>query len=136
MKNSSIDNTKDYFQWTFDPFFPTYTGTFLPQIHFHKTSRFTEKDKKFATKINLKEHDEIFNDIPNSLDVGRYHSWIVKSPLPDDLIITSVDHNNQIMSLKHIKYPIRGVQFHPESVLTPYGKAIIKNWLETLWKKF
>ena len=84
------------------------------------------------TKINLKEHDEIFNDIPNSLDVGRYNSWIVKSPLPDDLIITSVDHNNQIMSLKHIKYPIRGVQFHPESVLTPYGKAIIKNWVETL----
>ena len=85
-----------------------------------------------ATKINLKEHDEIFKDIPNSLDVGRYHSWIVKSPLPDDLITTSVDHNDQIMSLKHIKYPIRGVQFHPESVLTPHGKAIIKNWVETL----
>ena len=50
----------------------------------------------------------------------------------DDLITTSVDHNDQIMSLKHIKYPIRGVQFHPESVLTPYGKAIIKNWVETL----
>ena len=75
-----------------------------------------------------------FEEYPvhNSFDVGRYHSWIVKSPLPEDLVVTSVDHNNQIMSLKHIKYPIRGVQFHPESVLTPYGKAIIKNWVETL----
>ena len=85
-----------------------------------------------STEIQVISDDQLFKKIPMKFKVGRYHSWIVKSPLPNDLIVTSVDHNNQIMSLKHIKYPIRGVQFHPESVLTPYGKAIIKNWVETL----
>tara|TARA_B100000575_G_scaffold282005_1_gene273195 strand:- start:7585 stop:8151 length:567 start_codon:yes stop_codon:yes gene_type:complete len=85
-----------------------------------------------ATKINFEKNDKIFDNIPKSIEVGRYHSWIVKKPLPKDLIVTSVDENNQVMSLKHIKYPVRGVQFHPESILTPYGKTIIKNWIETL----
>ena len=85
-----------------------------------------------ATKIDLKEHDDIFKGIPKSLDVGRYHSWIVKKPLPKGLVVTSEDENNQVMSLKHSKYPVRGVQFHPESVLTPHGKTIIKNWVDTL----
>ena len=78
------------------------------------------------------KNDEIFDNIPELIEVGRYHSWIVKEPLPEDLIITSVDENNQVMSLKHKKYPIRGVQFHPESILTPYGKTIMKNWIETI----
>tara|TARA_B100001057_G_scaffold501227_1_gene622203 strand:+ start:5316 stop:5882 length:567 start_codon:yes stop_codon:yes gene_type:complete len=85
-----------------------------------------------ATKINCLKNDEIFDNIPELIEVGRYHSWIVKEPLPEDLIITSVDENNQVMSLKHKKYPIRGVQFHPESILTPYGKTIMKNWIETI----
>ncbi len=85
-----------------------------------------------ATKIDLKEHDDIFNGIPKSLDVGRYHSWIVKKPLPKGLVVTSEDENNQVMSLRHSKYSVRGVQFHPESVLTPHGKTIIKNWVDTL----
>tara|TARA_B100000886_G_C20281212_1_gene431256 strand:- start:196 stop:762 length:567 start_codon:yes stop_codon:yes gene_type:complete len=85
-----------------------------------------------ATKINRKVHDEIFDDIPSSIEVGRYHSWIVKKPLPNELIITSEDEKDQVMSIKHIKYSVRGVQFHPESVLTPYGKQIIKNWVKTL----
>jgi len=89
-----------------------------------------------ATKIDLKEHDDIYNGIPKSLDVGRYHSWIVKKPLPKGLVVTSEDENNQVMSLRHSRYPVRGVQFHPESVLTPHGKTIIKNWVDTLWKRF
>ncbi|MFL2633774.1 MAG: anthranilate synthase component II [Candidatus Marisimplicoccus sp.] len=85
-----------------------------------------------ATKINCKKNDEIFNNIPESIEVGRYHSWIVKKPLPEELLITSEDENNQVMSLRHINYAVRGVQFHPESILTPYGKTIIKNWTKTL----
>ncbi len=85
-----------------------------------------------ATKIYCKVSDEIFNNIPKTIEVGRYHSWIVKKPLPEELIVTSEDENNQVMSLRHSKYPIRGVQFHPESILTPNGKTMIENWIKTL----
>ena len=84
-----------------------------------------------ATKIKITNPDDIlFRDLPNEFEVGRYHSWVVANEnFPNDLIITSVDENGQIMSLKHSKYDIRGVQFHPESVLTPNGKKILENWV-------
>jgi anthranilate synthase component 2 len=72
----------------------------------------------------------LFSDLPSEFEVGRYHSWVVSNDnFPNDLIITSVDENQQIMSLKHRKYDVRGVQFHPESILTPNGKKILENWL-------
>ena len=84
-----------------------------------------------ATKIFIKEKDSIFNNLPNELYVGRYHSWVLSNKnIPIDLIITSTDENGQIMSLKHSVYDVRGVQFHPESILTVYGKQILKNWIE------
>jgi anthranilate synthase component 2 len=84
-----------------------------------------------ATQVTITEHDFIFNDLPKNFEVGRYHSWVVaKENLPSDLIITSIDENGQIMSLKHQHYNIRGVQYHPESVLTPHGKKILENWLK------
>lgn len=84
-----------------------------------------------ATKIFIKEKDSIFNNLPNELYVGRYHSWVLSNKnLPIDLIITSTDENGQIMSLKHSVYDIKGVQFHPESILTVHGKQILKNWIE------
>lgn len=84
-----------------------------------------------ATKIFIKEKDSIFNNLPNELYVGRYHSWVISNKnLPIDLIITSTDENGQIMSLKHSVYDVRGVQFHPESILTVHGKQILKNWIE------
>lgn len=84
-----------------------------------------------ATKITITNGDVVlFKDLPNEFEVGRYHSWVVSNVgFPDDLIITSIDHNGQIMSLKHRKYDVRGVQFHPESVLTPNGKKILENWV-------
>ena len=83
-----------------------------------------------ATKVTKTEDDFIFNDLPNEFEVGRYHSWVVSNEnLPDDLIVTSTDENGQIMSMKHAQFNIRGVQYHPESVLTPYGKKILENWL-------
>jgi anthranilate synthase component 2 len=74
--------------------------------------------------------DYIFNNIPNEIQVGRYHSWVVSEEnLPTNLIITSTDENGLIMSLKHSYYDVRGVQYHPESILTPFGKKILKNWI-------
>ena len=85
-----------------------------------------------STEIQVISDDQLFKKIPMKFKVGRYHSWIVKKPLPEELIITSLDENNQVMSLKHNTYSVRGVQFHPESILTPYGKTIIENWVKTL----
>ena len=83
-----------------------------------------------ATKVSKIEEDFIFNDLPDEIEVGRYHSWVVSTEnLPEDLIITSTDANGQIMSMKHARFDVRGVQYHPESVLTPFGKKILENWL-------
>ena len=73
----------------------------------------------------------LFEGLPEQFDAGRYHSWIVdRDGLPDCLEVTSLDGNGQIMSMKHKQLDIRGVQFHPESVLTPLGEKIIENWLK------
>lgn len=84
-----------------------------------------------ATTINMTtKNDLLFQNIPETIQVGRYHSWIVsQNNFPKELQITSVDENNQIMSLKHKDYPVYGVQFHPESILTEFGKEIIANFL-------
>jgi anthranilate synthase component II len=86
-----------------------------------------------ATNIKITNPDIIlFKDLPNEFEVGRYHSWVVSNDnFPNDLIITSIDENGQIMSLKHNKFDVRGVQFHPESVLTPNGKKILENWISS-----
>jgi anthranilate synthase component 2 len=79
----------------------------------------------------LVNNEPLFKGLGNELEIGRYHSWVVsKENFPDSLEITSIDENGQIMSLRHREFDIRGVQFHPESVLTPKGKQIIKNWID------
>lgn len=83
-----------------------------------------------ATSIEVCVEDEIlFKDLPKQLMVGRYHSWVVLKELPDALEVTSYDDKGQIMSLRHREFDVRGVQFHPESVLTPEGKKMIENWV-------
>ncbi|RRJ89497.1 anthranilate synthase component II [Flavobacterium macacae] len=86
-----------------------------------------------ATKVKQEVNDEeLFKDIPAEFEVGRYHSWVVSNDgFPEELEITSKDENGQIMSLRHKKLDLKGVQFHPESVLTLHGKTILKNWLES-----
>ncbi|RZJ31788.1 MAG: aminodeoxychorismate/anthranilate synthase component II [Flavobacterium sp.] len=79
--------------------------------------------------IRIIANDPIFDGLPSEIQVGRYHSWSVSTDVPDVLEITSVDENDEIMSLRHRVYDVRGVQFHPESILTPDGKQILKNWL-------
>ena len=82
-----------------------------------------------ATKIKITKDDIIFEGLPNEIEVGRYHSWVVNPDLPEVLEATSVDENGQIMSLRHKEYDVHAVQFHPESVLTPQGKKMLENWL-------
>lgn len=72
----------------------------------------------------------LFEGLPGTLEVGRYHSWVVSEKnFPDVLEITARDDNNYIMALQHKSYDVQGVQFHPESVLTPEGEKILRNWL-------
>jgi len=74
--------------------------------------------------------DPIFNGCPRRITMGRYHSWVVsKAGLPDCLEVTAESDEGQIMALRHRSYDIHGIQFHPESVLTPDGRTIIKNFL-------
>ena len=72
----------------------------------------------------------LFEGLGNEFEVGRYHSWVVDADLPNVLEATSFDENGQVMSLRHKTFDVRGVQFHPESVLTPNGKKILENWLK------
>ncbi len=74
---------------------------------------------------------KLFKGLPQCLEIGRYHSWIVdKKNFPEELEITAEDDNGFIMGLQHKTYDVQGVQFHPESVLTPMGEKIIRNWLQ------
>lgn len=82
-----------------------------------------------ATKIILENDEPLFEGLPREIVVGRYHSWVVDPQLPDVLEATSFDENGQLMSIRHKTYAVCAVQFHPESVLTPQGKQILKNWL-------
>ena len=85
-----------------------------------------------ATPITVLDQQEpTFAGCPDTINVGRYHSWVVDNEgLPACFKITAKDKDGQVMALTHQDYDVRGVQFHPESVLTEYGKQMIKNWLE------
>ncbi|PZP47397.1 MAG: aminodeoxychorismate/anthranilate synthase component II [Pseudopedobacter saltans] len=73
----------------------------------------------------------LFEGLPDTFDVGRYHSWVVdKDGFPDSLEITAIDDEGFIMGLQHKQYDVQGVQFHPESILTPDGEKILRNWLK------
>ena len=85
-----------------------------------------------CSDIRIVAKDPIFEGLEPGIRVGRYHSWAVsKENFPDCLELTAVDtEEGQIMGLRHREYDVRGIQFHPESVLTPKGKTIIENWLK------
>ena len=83
-----------------------------------------------ATPCHIIADDPIFSGIPRDITIGRYHSWVVsRESLPDCLEITAVSDEGQIMALRHRELNIRGIQFHPESVLTPDGKKMLQNWM-------
>jgi len=84
-----------------------------------------------ATPVQvISRHTTLFSNLPDAFDAGRYHSWIIDNDgFPSCLEITAKDGENQIMAIRHREYDVQGVQFHPESVLTPMGEQIIANWL-------
>lgn len=88
-----------------------------------------------ATSIEVKSENSkvkspLFSGLPDRIEVGRYHSWVVSEEgFPEELDITAVDDNGYIMALQHRTFDVQGVQFHPESVLTPDGEKIMRNWL-------
>ncbi len=85
-----------------------------------------------ATPITITDDKEkLFTDLPHTFNVGRYHSWVVdEKAIPDELTVTAIDEvDNSAMAIRHKQYDVRGVQFHPESILTEYGKEMMKNWL-------
>lgn len=84
-----------------------------------------------ATEGTQYGNDPIFRGMPKRIIMGRYHSWVVDSTsLPECLEVTAMSDDGYIMALRHRHYDIHGIQFHPESVLTPEGRQIVKNWLE------
>lgn len=84
-----------------------------------------------ATPCHLTCSDYLFEGLSSDITVGRYHSWVVNAAtMPECLEITSLSDEGQVMSLRHKDFDIRGIQYHPESVLTPDGKTILKNWIE------
>ena len=83
-----------------------------------------------ATPCHIIADDPIFSGIDRDITIGRYHSWVVSNDgLPDCLEVTAVSDEGQIMALRHRELNVRGIQFHPESVLTPDGRRMIQNWL-------
>jgi anthranilate synthase component 2 len=85
-----------------------------------------------ATPVHIIAHDYIFDGLPDIIEAGRYHSWIADpAAFPTDaLTVTAIDREGHIMALKHNQYDVHGLQFHPESVLTPQGREIIRNFLK------
>jgi len=82
-----------------------------------------------ASEIEIVKEDYLFDNLPKQFQIGHYHSWVVSETISDDLEILAKDELGNIMAIKHKKYDIRGLQFHPESILTENGKTILTNWI-------
>lgn len=82
------------------------------------------------SSVRIIASDYIFDNLSDSIKVGRYHSWVVgKENFPAELEVTAVSDEGQVMALKHRRYDVHGIQFHPESILTPEGRTIIRNFI-------
>jgi len=84
-----------------------------------------------SSNLSLSKNDYLWQGLPDNSLVGRYHSWVVsRNQLPDCLEILATDEAGEIMALRHRVYDIRGVQFHPESIMTTHGRSLIRNWVK------
>ena len=96
-----------------------------------KLTNLSEVFHGIQTNVKIKNKDYIFSGLPTEIPVGRYHSWVVDTDgFPEELVITAISSEDQIMALKHREYDVHGIQFHPDSLLTPDGKQIVGNWLK------
>lgn len=105
----------------------------MAEVYGGSIENLSEVHHGIATEMTQQISDEkLYKGIPEKFEAGRYHSWIVKKDtLPECFNISSVDEEGQVMSIFHKEYDLRGVQFHPESILTPDGKLMLKNWIES-----
>ena len=102
----------------------------IGQVFGAKLTNLSDVFHGVQTPVSIKKTDYIFNGLPTELLVGRYHSWVVDvEGLPACLEVTAVDADGHVMGLRHRDFDVHGVQFHPESVLTPCGKKIMENFL-------
>ncbi|HSZ86504.1 MAG TPA: aminodeoxychorismate/anthranilate synthase component II [Puia sp.] len=105
-----------------------YHGVATPVKIMNRETKNVKDISSFTSHVSRKN---LFEGLSDSFEVGRYHSWIVSDEnFPEELEVTARDDNNYIMALQHKKYDVQGVQFHPESVLTPMGEKIMRNWLK------
>lgn len=103
----------------------------IGEVYGGKLENLAEVYHGVATEGTQKGNDPIFASLPRRITMGRYHSWVVsREQFPECLEITAESDEGQIMALRHKTLDVRGLQFHPESVLTPQGKIIIDNWLK------
>lgn len=82
-----------------------------------------------ASEIEILKDDYLFQNLPTNFKIGHYHSWVVSLSISDDLEVIAKDEFGNIMAIKHKKYDVGGLQFHPESILTENGKTILTNWI-------
>jgi len=100
-----------------------------------KLTNLTKVFHGVATQVHIanqatQKPNSWFKNLPRTIEAGRYHSWIInKATLPEELEITATDDAGNIMAMQHKIYDIQGVQFHPESILTPLGEEMLRNWL-------
>lgn len=87
------------------------------------------------TSINIEDHSLLYQGISQNIDVGRYHSWALHISKDLDLIPTAFDHEKILMSFRHRSLDVCGIQYHPESIMTPLGKDIIRNWVYSIKNK-
>jgi anthranilate synthase component 2 len=91
----------------------------------------TEVVHGVASEVKIRE-DVLFEGLPETFKIGRYHSWVIdESTLPEELLVTAKTPDGQIMAVRHRNYQVRGLQFHPESILTQHGKQIMENWIQS-----
>lgn len=103
----------------------------LCEVFGAKLINLTDVHHGLSEEIQVVAKDALFEGLPERFDVGRYHSWAVSPEnLPECIQVTAVDAEGQIMAMQHKEYNVHGVQFHPESVLTPLGKDILRNWIK------
>ena len=102
----------------------------ISEVFGAKLENLSEVFHGVATNGTQFETDELFADLPSRITMGRYHSWVVsKENFPECLEVTAESDEGYIMALRHRRFNIHGIQFHPESVLTPNGRQMLKNWM-------
>jgi anthranilate synthase component 2 len=135
MRNDTIDrnelNKSDGIILSPGPGIPEEAGDLLKVIEEYHLSK-PEIVHGRSSTLNMLYPDTLFKGLNDPIEVGRYHSWILDADLPEILIPTSTGPKGELMSFKHQTLPISGVQFHPESILTPYGRKMINNWLDAI----